>query len=804
MRKEILIIIIFILIILIQTVNAQQVIQLRWVEDSGNVQYDELGPYTKINYSDKIAFWCVKSSTWVTKCFEDIMVYAGKQYSCAIQLSLDGVNWFDEKIGMRFKCARADTGNTYTCFYAYSHDKGYVISQPIYYSDIDGEDDPDVLVYKGKHISVDILDKDGNVYYNNVPSGFTLKMLPKNIFPIRIKVNLQKSAYRQKLNYIYIIQNKFYGYVKDDSGKPIQGATVSLIAQDDPNEVYQTTTDVYGYFELYNLPSKPFDVYVVKDDLLLYKDVVTPPAYREYSTEYKIISIKGYVYDIEGNSISSATVKVIQDGKEISTTTNADGYYEFSQGLVYGSPIIIQVTKEGYESDSWTFTPPEPYVMYVINFTLMPEDISQKYTVYGIVRDNWTGEPLSNVKITIYNDTWSNTIYTNQFGFYGFKNISYGFYTLKVEKNGYETIETTVTLQNTTRIDLYLKPLYKLTIKANVNGIPISKFTAQVQNLETEEIQEYNTTNGVITVALPSGLYQITIISEKGNGAVVILLTENKTVNVNCSSPANPPQQIIYPPMHAIVLQIIKNGQPYIGIPVSIKNTLTNNTTVLITDSEGKITFWANSTILYEININNGEKIIKLYPSSTSYIVHITYVQGINIKFDTYMERDNIIVSYKDYEQKTRRLCVRIYNQTGALVYTDNVTTANDYALALPKPDSSTYYTVVLNVTRDNRTFTLSRVVGNCTGLLRDILPLLPGKEVTGYNKDFFMTLLSFGGLICLAGLFSKRNSRTGALAFAIGAGLVWIFGWLPVSSAVIALIVVMAILGKLEEGYKK
>ena len=99
--------------------------------------------------------------------------------------------------------------------------------------------------------------------------------------------------------------------------------------------------------------------------------------------------------------------------------------------------------------------------------------------------------------------------------------MSYGVYNLKVEKEGYETVDTTITLQNTTRKDFQLKKLCKLTIKANVNGIPISKFTASIENIETNEIKEFNTINGVITATLPAGLYQITVISEKGNGAVV-------------------------------------------------------------------------------------------------------------------------------------------------------------------------------------------------------------------------------------------------------------------------------------------
>ncbi|WP_245526158.1 LamG domain-containing protein [Archaeoglobus profundus] len=194
--------------------------------------------------------------------------------------------------------------------------------------------------------------------------------------------------------------------------------------------------------------------------------------------------------------------------------------------------------------------------------------------------------------------------------------------------------------------------------------------------------------------------------------------------------------------------------------------------------------------------VESTTKVINVFPNAIS-------DTPLNVTYSIQDAGDKIVVNYNDTEYKTQKIVVRIYNQSGSLVYEDS-STANDYALAFVKPDSSKYYTVVLNITRDNVTFERRQIVGNVTGLLQDVLNLLPGEEVTGYSQDFIMTLISFGGLICLAGLFSKRNSRTGALAFAICAGLVWIFGWLPVSSAVIALIVVMAILGKLEEGYKK
>ena len=279
------------------------------------------------------------------------------------------------------------SGTIYVC--VYPHDKGYVISQPIYYSDIDGEDDPDVLVYKGERISVDILDKDGNVYYRNAPSGFTLKMLPQDIFPIRIKINLEKSAYRQKLEYAQIVLNKFYGYVYD-SGKPVAGATIELTQTDDPTKKFTTTTDIYGYFEVYNLDnSKTYRVNITKNGQLLYNDTIQPPLYRVYGTPSQGNNNGGGNSSGQyGNPNSSYVVELssnrIYEGQKVKVyvkDTSGDVRLFFDwQVLIWdaryveGAEIYVDGQPTGIKTkgvDLWTFLNPfadkRPYAEITIN-----------------------------------------------------------------------------------------------------------------------------------------------------------------------------------------------------------------------------------------------------------------------------------------------------------------------------------------------------------------------------------------------------------------------------------------------------
>jgi hypothetical protein len=195
--------------------------------------------------------------------------------------------------------------------------------------------------------------------------------------------------------------------------------------------------------------------------------------------------------------------------------------------------------------------------------------------------------------------------------------------------------------------------------------------------------------------------------------------------------------------------------------------------------------------------VESTEKVINVMPN-------LEPSTPLNVSYDIDYCDDYIIVTYNDVEQKTQSLQVLIYNETGALVYSDS-TTANDYALSLSKPDNSTWYTVVLNITRDNITFTQSKVVGSIGGgILKDVTYLLPGEDVLGYKPEFVMAAASFIMLTIFGALFSRRHNRIGALAVAIGAGMLTLFGWLPIEGTVIIVVLFLAVLGKLEEGYKK
>ena len=56
--------------------------------------------------------------------------------------------------------------------------------------------------------------------------------------------------------------------------------------------------------------------------------------------------------------------------------------------------------------------------------------------LYGVVTDADTGQPIQGVKVTIN----GLITYTNSSGAYGFEGLTPGSYTIKFEKDGYETL----------------------------------------------------------------------------------------------------------------------------------------------------------------------------------------------------------------------------------------------------------------------------------------------------------------------------------------------------------------------------
>jgi len=207
---------------------------------------------------------------------------------------------------------------------------------------------------------------------------------------------------------------------------------------------------------------------------------------------------------------------------------------------------------------------------------------------------------------------------------------------------------------------------------------------------------------------------------------------------------------------------------------------------------------WTEQTIGEFIASESGTKVINVGSVEFNVTTVFDYIE-----YSIYETDSAIVVHYKDSSGKTSEINVIITDEENNVLFSET-SYQQSYDLVREKDANVTVYVVQLRAITDYGVIEVSKVFGKRTGIGSEIIQLLPGEELTGYSKNFLAVLISFGTLIFLAGLFSKLHARMGAIVVSLFAGLFWLLGFLPISGTVIALIIVLAILGKYEEGSRK
>ncbi len=495
--------------------------------------------------------------------------------------------------------------------YYHPYTESDLISRNLTYEECAGK----VIVFDGFNIMVQIIDKDGNVrtaYY-----GMPLDTIPSNKFPIKIKLIL-KRGYPSWCDYIGIIDGRtIKGAIYLDE-KPYPNAKVWLYNKSSGSFEGFTYTDDNGNYIFSGLKdgtNYTIKVYSQDNYKLGEFDVRCPNTHFDiYLTSNVNLIIK--VIDENNNTISGATVK-IDDIEYVSDDDGIVKVFNLPMGQVY----TIKAEKSGYYNFSVKY-----YATHLENLTIVL--VSKSSGVSGVVYEEYTAKPVENVKITIGNTT----IYTNSIGYYHC-NITNGTYIITAEKTGYKPQNKTVNINGSAVCNFNLLKLYSVKIIAKKDGYVISNFNLTIFDSDYNKVWEGRYNGSYIK--LPFGKYTfsatVNLSGQTYFGSYTCYVKDNQTVTIELQSPPPQPQrqEIIYPPQHAVTLQIVKNGVVCAGIPVVIKDP-SGNTTTLTTDSYGSVVFWANKTIPYEININNGEKVLTLYPSSDYYIINIGIGGGYN------------------------------------------------------------------------------------------------------------------------------------------------------------------------------
>src|SRR3972149_643623 len=148
-----------------------------------------------------------------------------------------------------------------------------------------------------------------------------------------------------------------FGYVSDSNGDALQGVTVSIV---DIGQSIHTETDADGYYELTNLAAGIYTLTYGKEgyqtetvDITLKENDV-----RDLGTlileEITKTKISGFVMDISNNPIESAklSLKGIKTGYNSTTSSDADGFFEFSN--LEADTYVIIAKKKGYKNAKQT------------------------------------------------------------------------------------------------------------------------------------------------------------------------------------------------------------------------------------------------------------------------------------------------------------------------------------------------------------------------------------------------------------------------------------------------------------------
>jgi hypothetical protein len=144
------------------------------------------------------------------------------------------------------------------------------------------------------------------------------------------------------------------------------------------------------------------------------------------------LSYDGYVKDAESaNIIVNATVTILENSINITTTTNESGYYFASDyQLASGSPITIVVSAAGHETYRNVSTPIGLTGILRLNHTLMSlTPASSGETIGGIVRMPPFNQTLDGATIVIRNETYAAlySVTTNGAGYYVKNSLTSGY-----------------------------------------------------------------------------------------------------------------------------------------------------------------------------------------------------------------------------------------------------------------------------------------------------------------------------------------------------------------------------------------
>jgi uncharacterized membrane protein len=160
------------------------------------------------------------------------------------------------------------------------------------------------------------------------------------------------------------------------------------------------------------------------------------------ATSMSAASLSGNIVDQNGQPLANAAVFLIPTSA--STYSNTDGNYVIS--YLQPQSYQVMVSAPGFETIKQTITVDGDVV---VNFRMTPVS----YVIRGSVRSD-DGTIITGA--TLYFQELSMSTFTNSDGNYEGR-LYAGEYTVTISKSGFQTLETTVTLNSDARYDFVLR-----------------------------------------------------------------------------------------------------------------------------------------------------------------------------------------------------------------------------------------------------------------------------------------------------------------------------------------------------------
>lgn len=275
-----------------------------------------------------------------------------------------------------------------------------------------------------------------------------------------------------------------YGYVKDPSGKPIYGATVSTTAGG-----YSATTDPNGRYELDYVDPATYTITASGSGWAPTSTTATAADGRTVQAPDIVLAfgaIAGCVKDNLGNPVSGATIS-ITNSPYTSTTTDADGNYTLSNLAPYNH---LTASKPGHVSVSQAVSVSGGQTT-TCNLTLV-----RTGSITGFVKDN-LGRPISQISVSACSYGAGTT---DSSGAYLITNVTPGTYSFVVSDTSWTPVvksNVIVVSGETVTVDFTLQlGTISGTVK-NRAGNPVSGATISSSN---GDLSATSDSNGTFTI----------------------------------------------------------------------------------------------------------------------------------------------------------------------------------------------------------------------------------------------------------------------------------------------------------------